>query len=263
MSDIISPDIIDRSKYMTLDEANRQTKLSKSSIVFQCPELLLDCRPLDSSYAWLGVGIGDRKLYQMPDLGLLIEESRQLVLRRLQNFRLKSFGFNLVNQLRVKTGGRILELTRPSHGRIENIPAPALLVSADLDLYKQEESLIRQQTAKAETVKEGVFCLVWDHEAEKLKKLAQGLEQGGYIESAEIWCQHFRTSEESAFKQTNAPPINWLKNKKSIHTVLGTGGVTIRKEEWRPHFGISKPGGFETGDKRDEKLLEIIKEANK
>ena len=123
---------------MTLDEANRQTKLSKSSIVFQCPELLLDCRPLESSYAWLGVGIGGRKLYQMPDLGLLIEESRQPVLRRLQNFRLKSFGFNLVNQLRVKTGGRILELTRPSHGRVENIPGPALLVSADLELYKQE-----------------------------------------------------------------------------------------------------------------------------
>ena len=123
---------------MTLDEASRQTKLSKSSIVFQCPELLLNCRPLEPSYVWLGVGICDRKLYQMPDLGLLLEESRQLVLRRLQNFRLKSFGFNLVDQLRVNTGERILELTRPSHGRIGNIPAPKLLVSADLDLYVQE-----------------------------------------------------------------------------------------------------------------------------
>ena len=263
MSDTISPDIVDRSKYMTLDEVNRQTKLSKSSIVFQCPELLLDCRPLESSYVWLGVGICDRKLYRMPDLGLLIEESRQLVLRRLHNFRFKSFGFNLVDQLRVNTGERIVELTRPSHGRIGNIPAPELLVSADLDLYVQEAFPTRQKSAKAETVTEGAPCLVWDHEAEKLKKLAQGLEQGGYIESAEIWCQHFRTSEESAFKQTKAPPINWLKNKKSIQIVLSPKGVTITKDEWQSHFGISKPGGFERGDKRDEKLLEIIKEANK
>mgnify|MGYP000506839024 CR=1 FL=1 len=167
----------------TLDEANRQTNLSKSSIVFQCPELLLDCRPLESSYVWMGVGIVDRRLRQMPELGLLLEESRQLVLRRL---RYNCIGFNLVDQLRVKTGGRILELTRPSHGRIGNIPAPDLLVPTDLELYKQEGSPIRQKPTKAETVTEVVPCLVWDHEVEKLKKLAQGLEQGGYIESAEI-----------------------------------------------------------------------------
>ena len=64
-----------------------------------------------------------------------------------------------------------MELTRPSHGTVENIPAPELLVSADLDLYVQEAFPMRPQSAKAETVKEGVFCLVWDHEAEKLKKL--------------------------------------------------------------------------------------------
>ena len=256
----IAPSVIDRSKFMTLDEAKRQTKLSKISIVYQCRELVLDCRPLEESYYWVGIGIVDRRLRQMPELGLLLEESRQLVLRRL---RYNCIGFNLVDQLRVKTGGRILELTRPSHGRIGNIPAPDLLVPTDLELYKQEGSLIRQKPTKAETVTEVVPCLVWDHEAEKLQKLAQRLEQAGYIESAEIWCQHFRTSEESAFKQTNAPPINWLQNKKLIHNVLGTGGVTVRKEEWRSHFGISKPGGFERGDKRDEKLLEIIKEADK
>ena len=256
----IAPSVLDRSKFMTLNEVARETNHSKLSIVRITPELVLDCCPLESSYVWMGVGIVDRRLRQMPELGLLLEESRQLVLRRL---RYNCIGFNLVDQLRVKTGGRILELTRPSHGRIGNIPAPDLLVPTDLELYKQEGSLIRQKSTKAETVTEGVPCLVWDHEAEKLQKLAQGLEQGGYIESAEIWCQHFRTSEESAFKQTKAPPINWLQNKKLIHTVLGTGGVTIRKEEWRSHFGISKPGGFERGDKRDEKLLEIIKEANK
>ena len=150
MSDTISPDIIDRSKYMTLDEANRQTKLSKSSIVSKCPELLLACRPLESSYVWLGIGIGDRKLYQMQDLGLLIEESRQLVLRRRQNLRYNGIGFNLVRNLKINTGGRILELTRPSLGRIEHIPAPELLVPADLELYKQEGSTIRQQMAKAD-----------------------------------------------------------------------------------------------------------------
>ena len=145
MFPMIVTSVLNRSKFMTLDEVNRQTKLSKSSIVFQCPELLLDCRPLESSDVWLGVGICDRKLYRMPDLGLLIEESRQLVLRRLHNFRFKSFGFNLVDQLRVKTGGRILELTRPSHGRIGNIPAPDLLVPTDFELYKQEGSPIRQK----------------------------------------------------------------------------------------------------------------------
>ena len=108
MSDTISPDIIDRSKYMTLDEANRKAKLFRSSIVYQCRELVLDCRPLEESYYWVGIGIVDRRLRQMPELGLLLEESRQLVLRRL---RYNCIGFNLVDQLRVKTGGRILELT--------------------------------------------------------------------------------------------------------------------------------------------------------
>ena len=108
---------------MTLDEAHRQTNLSRNSIVYQCSELVLDCRPMEPSYAWLGLGIVDRKLHQMPDLGLLIEESRHLVLRRLQYFRYKSFGFNLVEHLRIRKGERILELTRPRHGRVENITA--------------------------------------------------------------------------------------------------------------------------------------------
>ncbi len=256
----IAPCVIDRSKFITLNEVARETNLPRHSIVRITPELVLDCCPLESSYVWMGVGIVDRRLRQMPELGLLLEESRQLVLRRL---RYNCIGFNLVDQLRVKTGGSILELTRPSHGRIGNIPAPDLLVPTDLELYKQEGSLIRQKSTKAETVTEGVPCLVWDHEAEKLQKLAQRLEQAGYIESADIWCQHFRTSEESALKPTTAPPIKWLKNKKSIQIVLTSNGVTIKKEEWKSHFGTSKPSGFESGEKRDEQLLEIIKEAKK
>ena len=256
----IAPCVIDRSKFITLNEVARETNLPRHSIVRITPELVLDCCPLESSYVWMGVGIVDRRLRQMPELGLLLEESRQLVLRRL---RYNCIGFNLVDQLRVKTGGSILELTRPSHGRIGNIPASDLLVPTDLELYKQEGSLIRQKSTKAETVTEGVPCLVWDHEAEKLQKLAQRLEQAGYIESADIWCQHFRTSEESALKPTTAPPIKWLKNKKSIQIVLTRNGVTIKKEEWKSHFGTSKPSGFESGEKRDEQLLEIIKEAKK
>ena len=255
MSDTISPDIIDRSKYMTLDEANRKAKLFRSSIVYQCRELVLDCRPLEESYYWVGIGIVDRRLRQMPELGLLLEESRQLVLRRL---RYNCIGFNLVDQLRVKTGGRILELTRPSHGRIGNIPAPDLLVPTDLGLYKQEGSLIRQKSTKAETVTEGVPCLVWDHEAEKLEKLAKGLEQGSYIESAEIWCQHFRTPGDSPLKKTNAPPIKWCKYKKLIHIVLGQTAITLKGKDWKIHFGISRPGGREN---EDDVLSEIIKQA--
>ena len=35
----------------------------------------------------------------------------------------------------------------------------------------------------------------------------------------------------------------------------------LKKDEWEIHFGISKPGGFEKGEKTDEQLLEIIREA--
>ena len=142
-----------------------------------------------------------------------------------------------------------MSLIKHTGGRSWNIPAPELLVSADLDLYVQEAFPMRPQSAKAETVTEGVPCLVWDHEAEKLEKLAKGLEQGSYIESADIWCQHFRTSEESALKPTTAPPIKWLKNKKSIQIVLTRNGVTIKKEEWKSHFGTSKTSGFQSGEK--------------
>ena len=190
-----APSVLDRSKFMTLNEVARETNHSKLSIVRITPELVLDCLPMESSYIWLGVGIDNRRLHRMPELGLVTEESRQVVCERLKN-RYKNWGIPLVHKLSVKAGGRLMSLIKHTGGRSWNIPAPELLVSADLDLYVQGAFPMRPQSAKAETVKEGVFCLVWDHEAEKLKKLAQGLEQGGYIESAEIWCQHFRTSEE-------------------------------------------------------------------
>ena len=108
---------------------------------------------------------------------------------------------------------------------------------------------------------EGESCLVWDNHEEELKKLANLLEQHGYIESADIWCQHFRTSGESAPKKTNVLPIKWLKRTKLIHIVLAMNAVSIKNDEWEIHFGISKPGGFERVEKTDEQLLEIIREA--
>lgn len=254
----IAPSVIDRSKFMTLNEVARETNRSRLSIVRITPELVLDCQSMESGYYWLGVGIENRKLHRMPELGLVTEESRQVVCERLQN-RYKSWGIPLVYRLSVKAGGRLLSLIRHSGGKSWNIPGPELLVSADLKLYKQEGSTIRQQMAKAETVMEkGAPCLVWDHEAEKLEKLAKGLEQGGYIESAEIWCQHFRTPGDSPLKKTTAPPIKWCKYKKLIHIVLGQTAITLKGKDWKIHFGISRPGGREN---EDDVLSEIIKQA--
>ncbi len=47
------------------------------------------------------------------------------------------------------------------------------------------------KTERKEAVMEGEPCLVWDNHPEELRKLAHLLEQHGYIESADIWCQHF------------------------------------------------------------------------
>ena len=107
-------------------------------------------------------------------------------------------------------------------------------------------------------MEEGAPCLVWDHAAEKLEKLAKGLEQGSYIESAEIWCQHFRTPGDSPLKKTTAPPIKWCKYKKLIHIVLGKTGITLKEKDWNAHFGIDRPSGPEN---EDDVLSEIIKQA--
>ena len=93
---------------------------------------------------------------------------------------------------------------------------------------------------------------------EELEKLAQALEQLGYIKSADTWCQHFRANEDSPLKRTSAPPIEWLKYKKLIHQVLSSTGTKLKEEDWRIHFGISRPGGSEN---EDEDLAKIIKQA--
>ena len=73
--------------------------------------------------------------------------------------------------------------------KMEDIPRPVLLVSADLALYRQKASQRGMKTERKEAVMEGEPFLVWDNNAGELKKLAHLLEQHGYIESAEIWCQ--------------------------------------------------------------------------
>ena len=90
------------------------------------------------------------------------------------------------------------------------------------------------------------------------EKLAQALERLGYIKSADTWCQHFRTNEDSPLKQTSAQRIEWLKYKKLIHQVLSSTGTKFKEEDWRIHFVISRPGGSEN---EDEDLAKIIEQA--
>ena len=80
----------------------------------------------------------------------------------------------------------------------------------------------------------------------------------GYIKSAYIGSQHSRTNEDSPLKRTSAPPIEWLKYKKLIHQVLTSTGTKLKEEDWKIHFGISRPGG---PDNEDEDFAKIIKQA--
>ena len=153
----------------------------------------------------------------MPNFGLLLQESREELARRFGDYRISKHSFDLLHNLKAKTEKGFLRLSKPvkvQKGnmpgpslKVEDIPRPVLLVSADLELYRQKASQRGMKTERKEAVMEGEPCLVWDNHAEELKKLAHLLEQHGYIESAEIWCQHFRTSGESALKKTNVLPI--------------------------------------------------------
>ena len=107
---------------------------------------------------------------------------------------------------------------------------------------------------------DGTLCLRWDHSREELINLARLLEEHNYIESAEIWCGHFRVLGENALKKADTRTIQWVKNKKSIHLVLGGTGIKLKKEDWTAHFGINKPGGRQ---EEDEQLAAIIKQALK
>ena len=268
MSNSTSPEMIDPSNFMSLDKAERETGLAEISILFYSPEVLLDCTPMEPSYVWMGTGITDRDLRRMPNFGLLLQESREELARRFGNYRISKHSFDLLHNLKVKTEKGFLRLSKPVRVqkgnmpgpslKVEDIPRPVLLVSADLNLYGREGSRWASRGQRHYTATEGELCLAWGHGMEELEKLAQALEQLGYIKSADTWCQHFRANEDSPLKRTSAPPIEWLKYKKLIHQVLSSTGTKLKEEDWRIHFGISRPGGSEN---EDEDLAKIIKQA--
>ena len=230
MSNSTLPEMIDPSNFMSLDKAERETGLADVSILFYSPEVLLDCTPMEPSYVWMGTGITDRDLRRMPNFGLLLQEFREELSRRLCNYLISKHSFALLHNLKVQTEEGFLRLSKPVKVqmgnipgpslKIEDIPRPVLLVSADLNLYGREGSRWASRGQRNYTATAGELCLAWERCVEELEKLAQALEQLGYIKSADIWCQHFRTNEDSPLKRTSAPPIEWLKYKKLIHQVL-------------------------------------------
>ncbi len=95
----------------------------------------------------MGEGIVDRKLEKMPDLAPLIEDSvQEFYKNRLQDY-IKWSGCSLVDQLIVDTGEKCLRLYRPRRVDLRNktgpplevrdVPAPRLLVSNDIELYRR------------------------------------------------------------------------------------------------------------------------------
>lgn len=268
MSDNANVNIIDPSNFITLEEAVRETNLPDISILFYSPEVLMDCTPTEPSYVWMGTGTADRDLRKMPNFGFLLPESIKELSRRLCNYHINKDSFALLHNLKIKTEKGFLRLTKPVGAQVDNmpgpslkvedIPMPVLLVSADLDYYGREISRWARRGQRQDIETEGELCLAWGHSVEELEKLAQALEQLGYIKSASIWCKHFRTIEDSPLKRTSAPKIEWLKYKKLIHQVLRSTGTTLKEGDWEIHFGISRPGGLEN---EDEDLQKIIKQA--
>ena len=269
MSDNVPAEIIDLSKLMPLAKAKLQSGVYEYLIAQISPVIVLDCRPAERSYVWMGEGMVDRNPKKMPDLAPLIEDSVQEVYKNSLQDYTKWSGFSLVNQLIVDTGEKCLRLYRPRRVDLRNktglllevwdVPPPRLLVSNDIELYRRQALQLGVKLLPAQqVVTEGELCLACGHGVEELEKLAQALEQLGYIKSADIWCQHFRANEDSPLKRTSAPPIEWLKYKKLIHQVLSSTGTKLKEEDWRIHFGISRPGGSEN---EDEDLAKIIKQA--
>ena len=101
-------------------------------------------------YVWMGTGITDRDLRKMLNFGLLLQESRDELARRLGNYRISKHSFDLLHNLKVKTEKGFLRLSKAVRVqmsnipgpplKIEDIPRPVLLVSADLELYRQKAS---------------------------------------------------------------------------------------------------------------------------
>ena len=61
----------------------------------------------------MGTGITDRDLRKMPNFGLLIQESREELARRLSNYHISKLSFDPLDNLKVKTEKGFLRLGKP------------------------------------------------------------------------------------------------------------------------------------------------------
>ena len=108
---------------------------------------------------------GDRDLRRMPNFGLLLQESREELARRFGDYRISKHSFDLLHNLKVKTEKGFLRLSKPVRVqmgnmpepslKVEDIPRPVLLVSADLELYRWKASQRGMKTERKEAVMEG------------------------------------------------------------------------------------------------------------
>ena len=128
MSNSTSPEMIDPSNFMSLDKVERETSLADVSILFYSPEVLLDCTPMEPSYVWMGTGITDRDLRRMPNFGLLLQESRDELARRLCNYLISKHSFALLHNLKVKTEKGFLRLSKPVRVQKGDMPGSSLKV---------------------------------------------------------------------------------------------------------------------------------------
>ncbi len=248
MSETTDPGFTNEDSFISLDTASLRTELPRYKLVKQFRNLWLDCRPLEKSYLWLGRGIVDRRFAPMPELGLLIEESHQIVSSRLRTNTVNR-GFALVSGLKVHAGERILELAKPNRGLISNIPAPRLVIANSAfraKFYPEAQTVPVEFPGE---VNEGIPCLVWPHTREELRTYAKLLAEDGYIESPDIWCKHFRTMEEDPRMPLGTPKIAWLKNKKLIRTAMARKNVQMHEGDWLLHFGMNSPGGGAPSDR--------------
>ena len=71
MSNTVPAEIIDLSKLMPLTKAKLQSGVFEYLIAQISPVIVLDCRPIERSYVWMGEGMVDRKPEKMPDLSWL------------------------------------------------------------------------------------------------------------------------------------------------------------------------------------------------
>ena len=123
----------------------------------------------------------------MPNFGLLLQESRKKLARRLGNYHISELSFDLLDNLKVKTEKGFLRLSKPVRVQmvicrgpsltVEDISRPVLLVSADLNLYGREGSRWANRGQRNYIATVGELCLAWEHGVEELEKLAQALEQ--------------------------------------------------------------------------------------